>query len=102
MMPENYPLKLRIESDLLATSAHGANGFAPWRMDQYDLSDQELTLDFPSSNPLPVQDLFLFPNGPDECSSPPQPHELQGVGSVAATWISANDPITCFWGFPPS
>ena len=41
-------------------------------MDQNDISDQELTLDFPSSNPLSVQDPFLFTNGPDE-SSPPTP-----------------------------
>ena len=25
----------------------------------------------------------------------PQPHELKGIGSVAATWVSANDLIKC-------
>lgn len=48
--------------------------------------DQELTSDFPSLNPLPAPDPFLFPSGPDESSSQPQPHELKGAGSVAATW----------------
>ena len=102
MMPENYPLKLWIEIRFPCNLIPGAYGSAPWRMDQYDIWYQELTLDFSSSNPLPAEDPFFFPNGPDESSSPAQPHELQGVGSVAALRVSANILIKCFRGFPLS